>query len=51
MHSYKHYAYKGIFLLLMTKRHIYRKSECSGTLTVYRDKHFNVWVGVADLRL
>ena len=25
MHSYKRYAYKGIFLLLTTKRHIYEK--------------------------
>ena len=45
------YAYKYIFLLVTTKRHIYRKSECRGILTVYRDKHFTVWARVSDLRL
>ena len=42
---------KGIFLLVTTKRHIYRKHEYSGILTVYLDKHFNVWARVSDLRL
>ena len=47
----KRYACKYIFLLVTTKRHIYRKSECRGILTVYRDKHFIVWARVSDLRL
>ena len=52
MHSYKNYAYcKDILLLVTTKLHNYQKSECSGILAVYWDKHFNVWARISDFRL
>ena len=51
MHSYKHYAYEGLFHLVTTKQHIYQKGKCVGILAVYRDKHFKVWKRVSDLRL
>ena len=52
MHSYKNYAYcKDMLLLVPTKLHNYQKSEFSGILTVYCDKHFNVWARISDFRL